>query len=186
MAGACVDPFDDCNGVASDGCEANLAFDETDCDVCGASCGSGEICNGRQCYADCGGVACMSGCGTSRCMCNSGTCGYFCSDPTCDTLCQGSGITCTVLGNGSDFDGQCRGGAQCIYDMRYGPNVAVRCENASTECSVDCRDATSCDVDCRGGAECEVRCNGPGCGFSHCEGSEDTCGGGRRVCNRAC
>jgi hypothetical protein len=186
MIGSCTAPFDDCDGDVSNACEANLAFDESDCGTCGTACASGGICNGGDCYADCEGVPCMSGCSmSSPCMCNSGTCGFFCSEATCDTHCQGSGISCTVLGNGSRVTGRCTGGATCTFDLRAGDAAqSVRCDNASTTCSADCRDAASCQIDCRSGADCEILCSGTGtCGFNRCDDMETDCGGGRHVCN---
>jgi hypothetical protein len=35
---SCDPGFDDCNGVASDGCEANLATDSANCGRCGSDC----------------------------------------------------------------------------------------------------------------------------------------------------
>jgi len=183
---SCTAPADDCDMDPTNGCEAATDIDEMNCGTCGSTCAG--VCNGRQCYPDCGGVPCVSAC-ASLCSCDSGTCGYVCSDPDCDARCQGSGITCTVLGNHpSRFDGTCRGGAECTFDLRFGETIGVRCENAGTDCAVDCRNATSCEVDCRNDATCTLECGGAtACSFSRCDGSGMmSCGGGRIVCNRGC
>jgi hypothetical protein len=184
---ACTMPTADCNTDATDGCETNLAFDESNCGACGTSCGN--ICNGGECYADCGGAPCTSCPGPDRCECNSsGGCGYDCTGATCDVRCQGSGITCTILGDDAGrFQADCRGGADCAFDGRYGNDVDVVCQNAGTTCAVDCRGATSCDVDCDAEAECTLLCDGPGCGYLRCDGGAVVdCGSGRSICNGSC
>jgi hypothetical protein len=45
---ACKSGFANCNGVASDGCEANLLTDSADCGACGTSC-DGRACTNGVC-----------------------------------------------------------------------------------------------------------------------------------------
>jgi hypothetical protein len=45
---ACETNFADCNGIASDGCEASLLSDSADCGKCGTSC-DGRACNSGTC-----------------------------------------------------------------------------------------------------------------------------------------
>ena len=47
--GACYPGFANCNGTASDGCEANLLNDTRNCGACGRTCNSGEVCRTGSC-----------------------------------------------------------------------------------------------------------------------------------------
>ena len=54
VAGECVvvecgDFFDDCNGVAADGCETDLSTAMLSCGACGAACNDGQVCAGGTC-----------------------------------------------------------------------------------------------------------------------------------------
>lgn len=95
--GSCVSGWGDCNGVSSDGCEAHVAVDPTQC---GASCTDCSVangtpgCSGGQCtvasctasYGDCDGIA-ANGCETNLLVstANCGACGHDClfSGSTC-------------------------------------------------------------------------------------------------------
>jgi hypothetical protein len=41
--------FSDCNGVAADGCEVNLASDRSNCGTCGNTCAEGDTCFTSSC-----------------------------------------------------------------------------------------------------------------------------------------
>lgn len=46
---ACNTGFDDCNGIAGDGCEANLSTSRQHCGVCDNQCGRRTTCNAGTC-----------------------------------------------------------------------------------------------------------------------------------------
>ena len=46
---ACHAGYENCNGTAADGCEAELATDELNCGGCGAGCADAETCSGSDC-----------------------------------------------------------------------------------------------------------------------------------------
>ena len=41
--------FEDCNGIAADGCESNLASDRNNCGTCGNACAEGDTCFTSSC-----------------------------------------------------------------------------------------------------------------------------------------
>jgi len=41
--------FEDCNGIAADGCESNLASDQSNCGTCGKVCAEGDTCITSSC-----------------------------------------------------------------------------------------------------------------------------------------
>lgn len=45
----CKTDYDDCNGILSDGCEANLLIDASNCGSCGTKCPSGQVCYSKKC-----------------------------------------------------------------------------------------------------------------------------------------
>ncbi len=55
-AGGCVQSCEigwaDCNGVASDGCEAELRSDRRTCGACGTSCAAGSLCREGRCVVE--------------------------------------------------------------------------------------------------------------------------------------
>ncbi|MDI3290426.1 FG-GAP-like repeat-containing protein [Polyangium sp. 15x6] len=48
---ACAGTLADCNGVASDGCEANLQSNADHCNACNLACSTGDICSNGACQA---------------------------------------------------------------------------------------------------------------------------------------
>ncbi|MFO0606915.1 MAG: hypothetical protein U0324_27330 [Polyangiales bacterium] len=57
---ACDAGYGDCDGVASNGCEAALATSATNCGACGVACGAGQACAGGACVSVCGDVTSFS------------------------------------------------------------------------------------------------------------------------------
>ena len=55
MRGACEPGWDDCNGMATDGCEADLAS-TSHCGMCGRTCMAGQSCVGGACMLSAGVV----------------------------------------------------------------------------------------------------------------------------------
>jgi hypothetical protein len=57
----CTAGFANCNGVASDGCEVNLATNANNCGTCGNACGSPPNTTGAGCSAGKCGFTCQAG-----------------------------------------------------------------------------------------------------------------------------
>jgi hypothetical protein len=106
--GGCNGTFRDCNGNASDGCEADIANDPADCGACGNKCilpNAVAGCVNKTCtvgicnpgFGDCDGVA-ANGCETGTNggdPANCGGCKRACSTAqTAQLMCGGGGI-CT-------------------------------------------------------------------------------------------
>ena len=78
---ACVPGYANCDGVTTNGCETNLATNNSSCGSCGQSCGPGTACSGGSCASVCTG-------GTTYC-------GGSCVDLTADGRnCGGCGNVC--------------------------------------------------------------------------------------------
>ncbi len=176
----------DCDGVTSNGCEADLTTAAT-CGSCGMSCGGGETCSAGVCCPS--GWMCITGCGTREpCTCSSGDdCAYRCDD-SCEIRCQDTGTECTTVAfAGEPAIFECQSGATCTFDARGATDVTGFCQNNDTSCTYDCRGTDSCIIDCNSSAECELLCD-PGdmsCRFGSCSSVND-CGGGRYRCGYAC
>ncbi len=121
----CNTGFGDCNGVAADGCEANLAADVTHCGTCTTTCSGGTnasaTCAAGRCGIACApGFANCDGSSTNGCEADlSGTasCG------ACGTVCSGGTPLCAAAG--ASF--ACSSG----------------CAGTQTRCGSTCADTTS-------------------------------------------
>ncbi len=84
--GKCELPYVNCNGSASDGCEANLALDANHCGACFHACLPGETCTNGSCHCTClpGFLDCDKNC-SNGCEANPS------EDPS---NCGGCGIKC--------------------------------------------------------------------------------------------
>ncbi len=146
VAGACVHEcragFADCDGDASNGCEAALSS-VTNCGRCGAHCDEptplcGEVGGVRQCVSGCsaGETRCAMSCvDTASDAANCGRCGNVCAmGATC------SAGVCACPSGQSDCHGACREtGASCVVGrgacMRTGAIVCAA-TGTETQCSV--------------------------------------------------
>jgi hypothetical protein len=98
-AGTCAAGFTNCNNnLQSDGCEANISNDTSNCGACGRVCSNNHlpvpICNSGDCFGNCssGFANCNDDFATDGCEtdltssnANCGSCGHVCSGatPTC-------------------------------------------------------------------------------------------------------
>lgn len=184
----CVAGFADCNGLASDGCEADLDSSQLHCGRCGRICGLTESCVAgacATCAAGCSG-SCTSGCCTEQCFGVGMPCTYT-SPGTCRHVydCGGSARSCNVT---------CTAGASCAQNCNGSSGGCHLVCDGSDPCSLSCEGSSGgCELDCRGGAECILSCAGSAsCDIDECTGGsgphagERSCGSGIRVCNRPC
>lgn len=135
----CFAGFADCDGDASNTCEAPLATDARNCGACGTVCAAAPhaapACASGRCaitceadFADCDGNP-ANGCEASLAgLLNCGRCGNFCPATLRDS-------TCEVV----------RGAATCV------------CPSALTQCSSGCVDTRGDSTNC---GRCGNRCTG--------------------------
>lgn len=181
---ACMSPYANCNGIANDGCEANLDSSTSHCGGCGVDCAAGASCVGRSCRCPVGMVVCNGACvdlqtdarhcgecgdacpfgavcETSTCRCPFGQilCDGECVDPNSDVRhCGGCGATC--------FGGSCAGGScECPGA------VGTLCGGECFDLSVDLDHCGACDEGCRGGSCAGGACSCPPGRPTVCEGT---------------
>jgi hypothetical protein len=203
VIGGCAPGFDDCDKDPSNGCEADLAADISNCGACGNACpaviNGSPICAGFLCglgscaagYADCfGGLA--NGCETDLLgdVNNCGACGNVCpavaeGSKSCDlgvcglAACSGTYANC----NGLTSDG-------CEINIDSDLNNCGSCGNV---CPMPANGTPSCKLSSCGLASCNPGysdCNGSpadGCEFdtsidpNNCGGCGIKCGSGTCV-----
>ncbi len=163
---ACNTGFGDCNGAASDGCEATLATDASNCGGCGMRCAlsnaTASCSAGRCAVASCnaGFANCNSnpadGCevSTATDRSNCGACGRACALANAAATGCASGA-CTVVSCVSGY-GNCNGAAAdgCESNLRTDPSNCGACGSAPAEacnladdnCNGVCDDRGGCRV----------------------------------------
>ncbi|MGN6110501.1 MAG: hypothetical protein ACTHU0_35690 [Kofleriaceae bacterium] len=151
---ACVTPYNDCNGVASDGCEIDLANDPANCGSCGTSCAAPNT------VATCAASTCqVVGCTGSFADC---TPQYGCETDTSNNMqhCGGCNLPCALPNASETCDaGSCQV-VQC--DTAFGDCNGVAADGC--EISLD-NDPLHCGA-C--GAACDLPNAVPGCTTGHC------------------
>ena len=192
--GACASDFGDCDGNATNGCEADLRSALAHCGACGMACASTPnslvVCAARSCLRVCAtGFADCDGNVTNGCEVDT---------RTSNTHCGGCGRACNPMGgSGSCVAGSCTvtacmtGRADCDALPGNGCEVDV---TTSTDhcggCNARCATRANARTSCAAGA-CNYTCEAS---FADCDGSPSTgcevdtrssvahCGG----CNQAC
>jgi hypothetical protein len=179
--GACLPDHLDCNGQASDGCEAWL-LDPKTCGSCSTACAPGQVCRSTGCAAACGPLETQVG---SSCVDTTTQCSVPCAPPFHGTAAC-SGATCTItcdaghaLCNGACVDEQhdpkhCGGCNACPSPPDGGAMACVAgtctpsCPAGLTLCGNTCADlATSLD---HCGA-CATPCTSGLCAGGTCDAS---------------
>ena len=167
----CLPGWGDCNGDASDGCEADLNADTANCGRCGTTCQAGT-----RAVATCTAGVCGTLCETGYANCDlnpsNGCEQQVTSDPN---HCGGCGMVCSVA-NGT---GTCNAGAcsvaTCSGTWRNCDNNATNgCErdigsdvNNCGGCGVVCPSRSNATRTCTAGV-CGFTCNS---GYGDCDGS---------------
>jgi hypothetical protein len=199
-AGACTAPcvtgFADCDGDASNGCEAALSG-TTHCGVCGVACaGTTPVCGPSG-----AGFACSSGCDPGQTRCAGGPC---VDAQTSTEHCGGCGRACPV---GPDATATCVAGrcgitcaagfADCDMNPMNGCEVDTRSSSAHCGgCGMACVGAANQTAACALGAcvrtcdatfaDCDTNaangCEAPLTGASHCGRCGNACAGSTPVC----
>ncbi|MEZ4407443.1 MAG: hypothetical protein R3A52_13350 [Polyangiales bacterium] len=173
----CDAGFADCDGLASNGCEAQTTNDPANCGACGQRCGASELCAAGACAPACAGALTLC----------AGRCVDVASD---DANCGACGRACGV-------DEACQSGA-CALVCRVAGQSA--CAGRCVDTSSDATNCGACGRVCATGANASARCASGACGlacaagFADCDGVASTgceantatslahCG----ACGRAC
>ncbi|MGH7439761.1 MAG: hypothetical protein ACRENE_29065 [Polyangiaceae bacterium] len=183
---SCLPGWADCNGLVSDGCEADLTTTAT-CTACSIQCTGGQLCSSTGCVATCNppltqcGTRCSNlatspvDCGScTPCLvpppvyitCSSGTCNKTC--PTGFTLCGGNCLdfqfdlyNCGSCGHGCPqaYTGSTRA---CIHG-----SCAESCPPGWTLCGTSCVATQADSANC---GTCGNACStGQYCGTGSCQ-----------------
>ncbi len=169
---SCLGTFENCNGLAVDGCEVNLQSDVTNCSSCGNVCSvpSGSpACENFTCvvdtcsapFADCNGSD-GDGCeiNTNNDVNNCGACGNVCAFDNATATCN-SGVCEIASCNGTfeNCDNDVSNGCEANLNTDYG--------NCGT-CGTDCDLANATGI-CQGGTCDILTCD---FGYKSCDGSD--------------
>ncbi|HJL17725.1 MAG TPA: putative metal-binding motif-containing protein [Sandaracinaceae bacterium LLY-WYZ-13_1] len=185
---SCTDPWRDCDGAYTNGCEANLRRDEDNCGSCGRTCDGAEVCVDRNCVSVCG-----DGLIASDEQCDDGDtsggdgCSGSCDEET-GWSCSGEPSSCSedcgdgrvVGGEGCD-DGDTSGGDGCSGSCTE--ETGWSCSGEPSSCSEDCGDGRIV-----GGEGCDDgdTSGGDGCSGSCTEEAGYTCTGEPSMCTADC
>jgi hypothetical protein len=185
--GACNAGFFDCDMNPANGCETNVATDNTNCGACGRACSGGQACTMGACSTSCGGgtTNCGGACvNTATDPMNCGACSRACSLPNVATnACAGS--ACVVGGCATGFGDCDRTAANgCETNVRGadvnncgGCGVACSFANAAATCATGTCALGMCNA---GFGNCDANpANG-------CEISTNTDNANCGACGRVC
>ncbi|MDB4931098.1 MAG: putative integrin-like protein, partial [Myxococcaceae bacterium] len=157
---ACAAGFANCDGVASNGCEANLASNASHCGRCGAACGAGFFCAAGACTRDCGTLAnCSNVCvNVQTDPANCGACARACTYANASGVCAAA--TCG-LGACNPGYGNCDGNAANGCETDTAATVA-HCGGCGLACA-----PPNATPRCAAGLCAVAACNG---GYGDCDG----------------
>ncbi len=195
---SCTAGYGNCDGIASNGCETALDTN-SNCGVCGTTCGAGTFCSGSTCVSSCSS-------GTTYCTAY-GACFNLATDPShcgsCSNTCPSypdSTSTCTAgtcgftcLSGYGNCDGVASNG--CETNLETNVNDCGACgnvcslANATPVCSAGtCQIGTcnhnygNCDGITANGCETNLQTSSADCGHcGHACGSGQSCYLGRCI-----
>jgi len=212
--GTCTASFGDCDAVASNGCETNLASSAANCGACGRICAlanASSTCSASNCavmactmgFADCN-MRAADGCevalqtDNANCGACGRTCGagQVCSAGVCTTTCAAPLATCAGAGGSycantlSDPSNCGTCGTTCAL-----ANASISGCNASACVVVSCGTGFgNCDGAATNGCETNLRTDNMNCGAcgNACAGGQScvsgacACPAGQTLCGGAC
>ena len=177
--GACVDSkcefagcdaeFDDCNvdagaGLAGDGCETSISFNNEHCGGCDLACETGEGTTSNTCGGD--GFTCQPRCADDYGDCNENPRdGCETDTRSSDDHCGACMTACEdVNGDNACVDGVCvpdcnTGFDSCDGSPKNGCEQSTRTVEHCGDCEESCSSAGGGTPDCDSG-ECTVACSG--------------------------
>jgi hypothetical protein len=158
--GTCNTGFANCDGVASNGCEANLATNASHCGACGRACGSGFFCSAGACTRDCGALA---------------NCSNVCVDLQTDASnCGACARACTY----ANAAGVCRAGLCSLgaCNAGYGNCDGVATNGCETDTRVTVAHCGGCGLTCAPANAAPV-CTSGLCGIGTCNAGYGNCDG---------
>ncbi|MFO0601898.1 MAG: FG-GAP-like repeat-containing protein [Polyangiales bacterium] len=182
----CSAGFGNCDGVAANGCEANLATSSANCGACGRACATGFICSASVCVRSCSPPTtnCSNVCVDLQAdASNCGGCGVACSFPNATPACAAG--ACAIGSCNAGF-GNCDAMTPNGCETSTSTSVA-HCGACNNACSFANAAASCVSGRCTLGA-----CNA---GFGDCDGaaangceanfatSVSNCGGCGVVCS---
>jgi hypothetical protein len=166
---SCNSGFGNCDGLVSNGCEANLGTNSSHCGACGTACTNPNgttSCSGGACvpacsagFGNCNGNpndGCETNTKTSTSHC--GSCGNVCSCPSGTANCVNGICGCTSCNAGT---GDCDGNAANGCETNVTSNVS-HCGGCGNVCS-SVNGTPSCSA-----GTCSIACNA---GFGNCDNS---------------
>ena len=155
----CNAPYQNCDALQSNGCEANTQTSNSNCGSCGNSCGSNASCVSGACACNSGYASCFGSCvNLQNNNSNCGSCGVAC---TGGMTCQSGVCACP--------SGQSECGGTCVNTQSSNSN----CGSCGNVCPVGST--------CLSGT-CTCPAGSTNCGNACC-GTNTTCSGGNCSCS---